>query len=213
MDILYGGTFDPPHLGHERFIELVLARFPDARLHLVPCWQPVHKARAQADPEQRLGMLQALCAPWRRVTIDQQELRAAEPVYTLETLQAWRAELGDRASLVFAMGGDSFAGLHQWSRWQQLTELAHILVLPRPGWKQDLPPEVAAHFQGRWLAPRDTETLARTPCGHAMELPGKALTCASSQIREGTAVLAHAVPERVLHYIRQERVYPSLEVQ
>ncbi len=213
MDILYGGTFDPPHLGHERFVELVLARFPDARLHLLPCWQPVHKDDAMASPEARLGMLRAFASPWKSVRIDQRELRAEAPCYTLDTLSAWRQETGPEASLVFAMGGDSLARLDTWSRWQQLTDLAHILVLPRPGWAEEVSPAVRQHFAGRWLAPRELGTLAQRPCGHALELPGKALACASSQIRQKHATLAESVPARVLDFIKQERLYPSLEVE
>lgn len=213
MDILYGGTFDPPHLGHERFVELVQARFPNARLHLVPCWQPVHKDDTMASPEARLGMLRVFARPWQSVRIDQRELRAEAPCYTLDTLSAWRQEVGPEASLVFAMGGDSLARLHTWSRWQQLTDLAHILVLPRPGCAEEVAEPVRRHFAGRWLAPRELGTLAQQPCGRAVELPGKALVCASSQIRQKQVTLAASVPARVLDYIRQERLYPSLEVE
>ncbi|MCH8551065.1 MAG: nicotinate (nicotinamide) nucleotide adenylyltransferase [Natronospirillum sp.] len=213
MDILYGGTFDPPHKGHERFVELMMARLPDARVHLLPCWQPVHKDKATASPEARLGMLRALLQPWHGVRIDQREIHARAPCYTLDTLIAWRQELGPKKSLVFALGSDSLAGLPTWSRWQQLTDVAHILVLPRPGCEEALPAAVRQHFTGRWLSSRDGGTLAQEACGRAMELSGRALACASSDIRDGHASLADTVPGRVLDYIKQERLYPSLEVE
>lgn len=207
MEIIYGGTFDPPHLGHERFIDLMRARFPSAPIHLLPCHQPVHKDRAQATAEQRLAMLKLVVKGRAGVQIDQRELVTNEPRYTVDTLTDWRAKVGPDRSLVFAIGGDSLARLHSWSRWQSLFELVHLLVLPRPGWDSELAPPVRDAMQGRWLSAVELAQLGRHPCGRVMILPGKALSWSSSEIRHGAENWAGGLSPAVLNYIQQQGLY------
>ncbi|MEX0584548.1 MAG: nicotinate (nicotinamide) nucleotide adenylyltransferase [Natronospirillum sp.] len=208
MDIIYGGSFDPPHKGHERFVELMLARFPNAAVHLLPCFQSVQKGPAHATAENRLGMVQAMAHQWPgRVRVDSREIAAAAPKPTIDTLVEWRQEMGREASLVFALGGDSLARLDTWVRWTELLEWVHLLVLPRPGWDHELPPLVQARLQGRWLTEGEWDRLRRTAGGHALVLPGKALPFASSEIRQSRAKLADAVPESVLNYIEQNELF------
>lgn len=209
MDIIYGGTFDPPHKGHERFLDLMTARFPDARIHLLPCYQSVHKGRSQATAEQRVDMLRLLAQGRPRVRVNTRELDAGMPVYSVDTLAAWRQEVGPEVALVFAMGGDSLARLHSWSRWQTLLELVHILVLPRPGYDGALAPVIRDYLQHRWLGPVELTQLARTPCGRIMNLPGKPLPWASSQIRHGDANKARALPPPVLKYVESHALYAT----
>lgn len=208
MNIIYGGSFDPPHKGHERFVELMLARFPRAQVYLLPCYQSVQKGPTHASADERLGMLNAMAEQWsRRVRVDTREIKAEKPTPTVETLSAWRQEKGPEASLVFALGGDSLARLQSWVRWTELLELAHLLVLPRPGWDAELAPVIKAYFDGRWLGAVELEKLDRSPSGHALLLPGKALPWSSSQIRQGKVKLSDAVPASVLNYIQQNELY------
>ena len=64
--------------------------------------------------------------------VDQRELGATDPTYTVDTLASMRAELGKDTALVLFMGADQFLALHTWRRWEALTDLAHILVAMRP---------------------------------------------------------------------------------
>ena len=207
MDILYGGTFDPPHRGHERFVDLLRTSLPQARVHLLPCYQPVHKTGVQAGPDQRLVMTEALASGWPDVSVDERELRSQAPKYTVETLADWRGEVGPDRPLAFAIGGDSLAGLQSWRDWQSLLELAHLLVLPRPGVEQHPSAEVSAYLDGHWLsADRMGDLLAR-PAGCIVNIPGQALAWSSTAIRQGRANLEEAVPARVLYSINELGVY------
>ena len=207
MEIIYGGTFDPPHRGHERFIDLMQARFPTAPVYLLPCYQSVHTERAQATAEQRLAMLKLVVRGRSRVSIDQRELDAGEPSYSVDTLTAWRSEVGPERSLVFAIGGDSLARLHSWARWHALFDLVHLLVLPRPGWDSELAPPIREALNKRWLSAVEMAQLSRQPSGHVMTLPGKALPWSSSQIRNSTEKRADALSPAVLNYINQHGLY------
>lgn len=132
--MIYGGTFDPPHIGHEALLDRLHQAAPNALICLMPAAIPVHKAGAAATVAQRLAMLALLqrTRPW--LHIDEREVTAKQACYTVDTLQQLRSEY-EYDSLNFVMGGDSFANLHTWGKWQQLPALANLLVVARPGWQ------------------------------------------------------------------------------
>lgn len=174
--IVYGGTFDPPHLGHEALLDQLHQVAPTSDVSVVPAAIPVHKAAASASVSQRLNMLALLAnsRPW--LTIDQREVLSQKPCYTVDTLQELRQE-NEYGSLNFVMGGDSFANLHSWGRWQQLTELANLWVVARPGWQwpKDLP-------QNKLPQCSVTSALKRSH-GSVVNLPWQMPDVSSSQLR------------------------------
>lgn len=207
IDILYGGTFDPPHCGHERFVDLLRACLPQGRIYLLPCYQPVHKTGVEAGPDQRLAMVAALAGGWSDVRVDDRELRAQAPKYTVETLASWRDEIGPDRPLAFAIGGDSLASLQSWHEWRSLLQLAHLLILPRPGFDQQPSPDVVAYLNGHWLEADQAGEMLASPAGSVMNVSGQALACSSTDIRQGKANLEEAVPARVLYSIHELGVY------
>lgn len=197
MNIIFGGTFNPPHCGHERVIERLRILFPASPIHLLPCWQPVHKAPAQAPIAVRRQWLEAFVAPWSEVFIDEREWRRSSPSYTLDSLREWRVEVGAKDPLAFAMGSDSFAQFDQWHEWRTLLELSHWLVVSRPHLPAFPNAEVAATCAHRWLASTDHAALLAQPAGYLMAVPGEAVAAASSQLRQGQHTAAKILPERV----------------
>lgn len=197
MDIVFGGTFNPPHRGHERVIERLQTWLPSARIHVMPCWQPVHKSPTQASIEVRRAWLQAFIAPWSQVYLDEREWHQNAPSYTLDSLRAWRAELGPKAPLAFAIGSDSFAQFDRWRHWPELLDLAHWLVVSRPGLPTHPSAAVTAYCAQRWLAPAQIAELQSQPAGHLVAVPGEPLAAASSALRLGEQQATDILPERV----------------
>src|SRR5690554_7510050 len=74
-----------------------------------------------------------------QLLVDDCELRRERPSYTVETLEALRAELGPDATLFLIVGWDAFCGLPGWHRWESLLELAGLVVLQRPEQDHELP--------------------------------------------------------------------------
>lgn len=211
--ILYGGTFDPPHLAHLGVMQAALQQLPDAQLRLLPCFLPVHKAHPGANAHHRQGMLAALIdsAPELsgRVSIDARELLAQAPRYTVDTLSELRAELGVQQPLAFLLGADSLYHLPSWHRWQSLTDFCHLLVYPRPGFNPEDNPEVARYFADKWIAPERLQHLADTPAGRVCLLSGTKMAVASREIRNGTVSMHSSVPQSVLKYIEQHSLYQT----
>lgn len=163
---LFGGTFDPVHFGHLRLAEESIDHLGLAGVRWIPAGQPPHRGVPQVTAEQRLEMVRRSTANNGKFSIDASEVEAAEPSYTVHTLERLRRELGDSQSLVLLVGADAFAGLPTWHRWRDIFALAHVAVSHRPGFPVEaasLPHELATEFNDRRLA--DAAGLKLAPAG------------------------------------------------
>ncbi|MGO4699693.1 nicotinate-nucleotide adenylyltransferase [Dyella sp. 2RAB6] len=177
---LFGGTFDPVHLGHLS-VAWEAAELLDAEVRLLPAHVPPHKPPPLADAEQRVAMLHAALQKQDRLAVDTRELRRSGPSYTYDTLCELRAELGARP-LVLLLGVDAFAGLPSWHRWRELFEVAHLGVLSRPGVEPELPHTLWAEIEARRTG--DVAELHARPAGRVIELAVTPLEISATRIRE-----------------------------
>ncbi len=207
--ILFGGTFDPPHLGHERLVDLLRAAFPGVPIELLPCFQPVHKAASGTSASHRVAMVERLAARWDDVSVNTVEVASASPRYTLDTLTEWRRTVSASEPLIFALGGDSLARLHTWSRWERLLDLAHLVVLPRPGFSEPPSSGVVALLERAELPYESRHQLLSQPAGHVVTLPGEALPWSSTDLRQNRQNWQAALPTAVLDYIQRENLYDT----
>jgi len=132
----FGGSFDPPHLGH-----LAVARAARAALELdtvlfAPVGaQPLKPQGSTAGFEDRVAMTRLAIAdePGFAVSLADAPQPSGAPNYTFETLEKLRGELGPDARLLCLMGADSFFGLRQWHRAAEIPFVAPLIVASRPG--------------------------------------------------------------------------------
>ena len=204
-----GGTFDPVHNGHCRIGLELYQQLGLDELRFVPCRQPPHRSMPQANDVQRLAMLQLAIAGQSEFVIDERELRRDGPSYMVDTLASMRAE-EQETPLCLILGGDAFTALTSWHRWQQLVELAHLVVAHRPG--------VALMFEGELLdlyqrcCVDDPARLSERPAGKILLCPVTALDISSTMIREQMAMGGSArylLPDDVWVYMQQQRLYLS----
>jgi nicotinate-nucleotide adenylyltransferase len=189
---VYGGSFDPPHLGHRKVAVAALKKV--TRLLVIPAWQSPHKADAPIAGDHRVAMLNCLLRDLPGITVDCRELRRATRSYTALTLEELRAEYpGWRLALV--IGGDQLSDLPNW--WQF------------PVWKGSVTFLVAARED---VAPSDfadTFGITLTPLDCAVD------TIRSRTIREhcaaGLPVDAFTGPA-VAEYLRENNLYRSTAV-
>ena len=177
---LFGGTFDPIHIGHLT-VAWEAAELLDAEVRLLPANVPPHRSAPQATPAERVAMLRAALAGQSRLTLDARELERDGPSYTIDTLRELRAEQGERP-LVLLLGADAFAGLPGWNRWRELFDYAHIGVLSRPGVAAARPAELAEEVAARGVD--DVAALRAQPCGRLIELAVTPLEISATRIRE-----------------------------
>lgn len=176
---IFGGTFDPIHLGH-LCVAWEAAELLDADVLMMPSGLPPHRAPPVASSTQRLALLQVALQGQSRLILDARELARSGPSYTVDTLIELRAEYGERP-LILLLGADAFAGLPGWHGWQQLFELAHIGVLSRPGEQSPLPDALARETADRWV---DSATVLRaTSAGRVIALAVTPLEISATRIR------------------------------
>lgn len=177
---IFGGTFDPIHLGH-LCVAWEASELLDAEVLVMPSGIPPHRPPPIASAPRRLALLQVALRGQSRLILDARELARSGPSYTVDTLVELRAEQGDRP-LVLLLGADAFAGLPGWHGWRRLFELAHIGVLNRPGEQVSLPDELQRETADRWV--EDPVALQSAPTGSLIALSVTSLEISATRIRQ-----------------------------
>lgn len=204
---IFGGTFDPVHIGHLRPVLEVLEDLALDEIRLIPCHVPPHRAVPVASPMQRLAMLEMAIQGEPGLRVDDRELHRAGPSYTVDTLTSLRTELGNKP-LCLLLGMDAFTGLNTWHRWRELITLAHIIVMHRPGSQPPAQGDVAA-----LLAEHRTNNIALLrahPAGHILLKEVTQLDISATHIRtlikEGKSA-RYLVPDGVWEMIGRGGFY------
>lgn len=129
--IIFGGSFDPPHLGHIAIAKTVQKKFHFDKFIILPTKVQVIKGKHLSALEDRLAMLK-LAFSNNNFTIDLREAKRSTPSYMVTTLKDFRREFGSDYSISLLIGMDSFLTLPKWHKWTELFNLCNLLVLFRP---------------------------------------------------------------------------------
>ena len=128
---IYGGTFDPVHLGHLLLAEACREAARLDRVIFIPAGVPPHKqGRELTAGHLRVDMLEFALAGYPEFSVDQSEIKRSGPSYTVETLRALRQE-HPVDDLFFLMGADSLAEFHLWKEPREIASLASLIVVNR----------------------------------------------------------------------------------
>ena len=128
----FGGTFDPIHNGHLETASALVDELDIATLSLMPSAVPPHRSQPCASARQRLEMVKLACQQHPAFTAEDWELKQDRLSYTAHTLSEFKERFPNDI-LLFVMGMDSLMSLHKWHNWTQLTDNAHLIVMPRAG--------------------------------------------------------------------------------
>jgi nicotinate-nucleotide adenylyltransferase len=197
---IFGGTFDPPHVGH-----LVLAEWARARLRLdrvvfVPAGMPPHKrGRRLTDAALRLVLTQLAVRGNRAFTVSGLEARRAGPSFTVDTLRQFHARQPG-ARLYLLMGEDSLADFPNWHEPGEIARLATLVVAARPG---PALPARGAGTRGRALVPARARARIVSLDNPIVAISSSALR---ARARAGRS-LRYLVPDAVAAYVVRHRLY------
>lgn len=205
---ILGGTFDPIHYGHLRTAVDVLLRLSLDEIRFIPCGEPPHRAKPVAQPLQRLAMVRAAIAGHKGFTVDDRELRRDGPSYMVDTLISLKRDFKSE-SLCLILGTDAFNGLPQWYQWQQILELANIVVMQRPGinGKIELNKRLLAQLKHRIV---DADNLKRNQNGAICFVPVTQLDISATTIRQywqQNKSIQFFLPDSVITLIQQQNIY------
>ncbi len=168
---IYGGSFDPVHLGHLLVAQAAIEELGLDKLFFVPAAQSPFKPDSHPAPSSaRLQLLRLALAGRTNCEIDDQEIRRGGVSYTVDTLRDY-AKRFPGAELFYLIGADNVPKLNEWHEAKELARLAEFVVIPRPG---EPAAEFPAPFRGRWLkgfplAVSSQEIRARVKAGLPIE--------------------------------------------
>jgi nicotinate-nucleotide adenylyltransferase len=185
---IFGGTFDPVHVGHLILAQEALEQLDLDRLWFLPASRPAHKrARAITPVSHRIAMLRHAVRGNPRFTISRIEADQDGPSFTVTTLE--RLARTERADLYFLMGQDSLEEFRTWREPDRILALARLVVAPRGE-----------------RAPRLDAATRRRVVFLDQPRIGIASSDIRRRLRRGAAV-RYWVPDPVLSYIRRHGLY------
>ncbi len=200
---ILGGTFDPIHNGHLRTALDVQQELQLDELRLIPLRDPPHRERPVSTSEQRLEMLLAAVDHDPILTVDDRELNRSGKSYSLLTLQSLRAELGE-TPICLILGLDAFLEFPTWHKPDEILQLAHLVVMQRPGENSiNLYPE---------LITDNPEQLRTTAAGKIYPHPVTQLDISSTKIRDMVGKgksPRYLLPDSVLEIIERDDLYKT----
>ncbi len=206
---VFGGVFDPVHYGHLALAREAADRLDLAEVRFVPANVPPHRGQPHVSAEQRVQMLKLAISGNPCFVLDQREILREGTSYTVDSLNAIRAEVGGKRPLCLLMGADAFAGLASWHRWNKLFELAHIVVAQRPGFDpRHLQSPLMEEFTKR--SAKSPLAAINKPCGAIIILEITPVDISASMIRErlaGGKSARDLLPPLVLDYIQAQGLY------
>lgn len=202
---IFGGTFDPIHKGHLACARYVLEHCQLNSVRLMPCHLPPHRATPGVSSAERAKMVQLAIAGEPKMQLESLELSRQAPSYTVDSLLTLKQQHPTQP-LAFIIGMDSLQYFKKWHRWQDILQLAHLIVCRRPGYsaEQGDAPALLKEYGG------SLQQLTTQEAGVILLLNNpdfaESATFVRQQLPLNTEIQAMLTPA-VMQYIRQQRLY------
>ncbi|HQZ83251.1 MAG TPA: nicotinate-nucleotide adenylyltransferase [Pyrinomonadaceae bacterium] len=129
----FGGSFDPPHLGHLAIANALMRQFELDEFVFVPAYHAPHKRSAPTSVFDRYAMLCLATQNESQISVSRIEIEMPQRPYSVETLERLTQML-PREEIFFVMGADSWRDIRTWRQWERLFELTDHIVVTRPGY-------------------------------------------------------------------------------
>jgi len=184
---IFGGTFNPIHMGHLVLAEEMAWKLGLDKVFFVPCYLPVHKTnRGLCAAPHRLKMVKMAIAGNKVFRVSRLEISGKDRSYSVNTVKKFRRLYGKKADIYFLAGSDSLTELSSWKNIDEILRLCRFVVARRPGYPLK-------------RVSRRVKTIEIT-----------AVDVSSSHIRQllkQRRSIRYLVPEKVRAYILKNRLY------
>src|SRR5215472_9034649 len=221
---LFGGTFDPVHLGHLAIARAAAEKFDLNLIYFVPADVPPHKGnRSLTEFQHRFAMLALATADEERFVPSLLEANSGHPNYSIQSVRRLKSSLRKSDQLYFLIGIDAFMEISTWKQPAQLLAECDFIVASRPGYSMgDLG---GALPEGVRPSPAALDALRKQQAGDTIALPSTTIhvlphvneRVSSTQIRgaarKSVKHLSRYVPAPVARYIKKEHLYISTSGQ
>ncbi len=199
---VFGGTFDPPHIGHTTLAHFVLEHHHAEAVLFVPAYVPPHKSSADITPFQhRFAMLKLVTAENSGFAISDIEARERrEPSYTYDTLLSLEKSYPDD-ELLLMLGYDSLLQLHTWFKCREIMQRWQLLTYPR---RLDHNPDRDKSLLTDWWNREECDILLNSVIN--ADTVAVSSTAIRQHLANGTAVDG-LIADNVMNYIKQHNLY------
>jgi nicotinate-nucleotide adenylyltransferase len=129
---IYGGSFDPPHVGHEAIINKAFIQLDIDKLVIVPTFLNPFKTNSHLDAKQRLFLLQELYKDSNKISISDFEILKNRAVYSIETIKYLKNKY-NTSKIYLIIGTDNLAKLPLWHGYEEIKKFVEVVVATRSG--------------------------------------------------------------------------------
>lgn len=207
---LYGGTFDPVHVGHTQLAEAAIEEAGLDRVLMVPAVVPPHKKTRVVTPfDHRVEMVRLALAEYPEIELSLIESELPIPSYTIDTVRLLQSLLPNTTELYFIIGIDAFVEIASWKSYEELLSRVSLLVAMRHGCSPELLDKVRVNLSygkvaGRWIhsGGRKDIVFLNSPI---VDISSSTIR---KQLREGASHV-DGVPNHVMQYIQGNKLYSS----
>jgi len=204
---IFGGTFDPVHLGHLALANTAYEHCQLQKIIFVPLGTPSHRGMPKVSSQSRVKMLGSAISGHAEYEISTIEIEKSSPSWTVETLEHFRHEMPDE-TFCLLIGSDAFKAINTWYRWQSLLDYCHLVVVSRAGDDAVLNIEVADFLeQHRIFSLHD---MVDDDHGGIYWLEEEILDVSSTRVRQSIAAgesLTALLPSAVEKLIKENGYY------
>ena len=189
---LFGGTFDPPHIGHLIIAESILSDLDIDKIIFIPSSIPPHKPlHSYSSASSRVEMLQISIKGTPAFQISDIELNRPGASYSIDTIKQIKSQMSlSKEELYFVIGSDSLVEFQTWKNPHEILSLAQVIIAPRPSFTKDMvKPEFLEQVQ-----------FLDTP---QIDISSSMIR---ERVREKKSIRYYVIPE-VLEFIQEKRLY------
>jgi nicotinate-nucleotide adenylyltransferase len=205
---LLGGTLDPIHLGHVEAATAAQQALALDPVIVMPSRVPPHRHEPSASMFHRFAMTALAINDFENIMVSDEELASDGPSYTAMTLERFLARGLEPTRLFFITGADAFAEIETWYRYPGVLDLAHFVVISRPGASLDALTQRLPALRERFAVPSRTAPMPPRPSVFLVDARTSDVSSTDirRRLREGMPI-AGLVPSQVERYIVQQRLY------
>jgi nicotinate-nucleotide adenylyltransferase len=200
--VLFGGTFDPIHLGHTTVAQAAIEQIGAEKMLFIPAMRsPLKKTLPKGSDHDRLAMITSAIEGLEKFEVSDYELKGTDPSYTLDTIRHFQEEYGSDTLLYWLAGADSIIELEFWYGINELIDQYNLCVMYRAGFEKPDFGKLSSTLGFERVA-KLKKNIIKTPL----------VDISSTEIRRRLAVgddISNMVHPGVAEYIKQHRLYES----
>ena len=133
---IFGGSFDPPHIGHQTITKKIIKKLDIDLLVVVPAYLNPLKVKSFLDAKTRYKLLKKLFSKKEKIKVSKFEISKEKAVYSIETIK-YMIEKYKPSKVYLVIGADNYKSFHLWHNYEEIKKLVTLLVVTRDGFKYE----------------------------------------------------------------------------